>query len=117
MIDSTLSGTEGFKETFLVSRLEWLWPLISGPYEQIDGIKIDVQGMEINALEGMATILEKYKPKLFLEVHRGVSRPQLLDLLASVGYSSPGIAVEPLPAETDPLYADDRTYFFTAVPA
>ncbi len=117
MIDSTLLDAEGFKETFLVSRLDWLWPLISGSDAHIDGVKIDVQGMEINVLEGMEPILEKYKPKLFLEIHRGVSRPRLLKLLCSVGYLPQGIAVEPLPKETDPLYIDDRTYFFTAVPA
>jgi hypothetical protein len=97
--------------------LDWLWPNISGANAKIDGIKIDVQGMEINVLEGMAPILEKYKPKLFLEIHHGVPRPQLLALLDSVGYSKQGIAVEPLPEEIDPFYADDRTYFFTAVPA
>jgi FkbM family methyltransferase len=117
MIDSTLNGVDGFKETFLVTTLESLWPQISGGNAQIDGIKIDVQGMEIKVLEGMAPILEKYKPKLFLEVHRGVPRPQLLDLLGSVGYSQRGVAVEPLPEEKEPAYADDRTYFFTAVPA
>jgi FkbM family methyltransferase len=117
MIDSTLDGVDGFKETFLVSKFEWLWPLISGADPHIDGIKIDVQGMEINVLEGMAPILKQYKPKLFLEVHRGVSRPKLLELLSSVGYGTQGIAVEPLPEETHPLYADDRTYFFTAIPA
>jgi len=117
MIDSTLDGADGFKETFLVSRFEWLWPLISGTDAHIDGIKIDVQGMEISVLEGMAPILKQYKPKLFLEIHRGVSRPQLLELLGSIGYTEHGIAVEPLPEETHPLYADDRTYFFTAIPA
>jgi FkbM family methyltransferase len=117
MIDSTLNEAGGFKETFLVSRLDWLWPQISGTDSHVDGIKIDVQGMEIQVLEGMAPILKKYRPKLFLEIHRGVPRPQLLALLGSLGYSPRGIAVEPLPEETDPLYADDRTYFFTAIPA
>jgi hypothetical protein len=69
----------------------------------------------MDVLDGMAPILKQYKPKLFLEIHRGVSRPQLLTLLGSIGYTEPGIAVEPLPEETHPLYADDRTYFFTAM--
>ena len=114
MIDSTLQGADGFKETFLVSRLDWLWPLISGSDGHIDGIKIDVQGMEISVLEGMASILKQSRPKLFLEVHHGVSRPRLLEILISMGYSPRGEAVEPLPGETEPLYADDRTYFFRA---
>lgn len=115
MIDSTLENTEGFKETFLVSRLDWLWPQISGSDPRIHGVKIDVQGMEIQVIEGMAGLLRQYRPKLFVEVHKGVSRPKLLDLIASLGYSRSGTAVEPLPGETAPAYADDRTYLFTPV--
>ncbi len=114
MIDSTLQGANGFKETLLVSRFDWLWPQISGSDAHIDGIKIDVQGMEISVLEGMASILKESRPKLFLEIHHGASRPRLLEILTSMGYSPRGEAVEPLPGETEPLYADDRTYFFTA---
>ena len=114
MIDSTLQGTNGFKETLLVSRFDWVWPQISGSDAHIDGIKIDVQGMEISVLEGMASILKQSRPKLFLEIHHGVSRPRLLEILTSMGYSPRGEAVEPLPGETEPMYADDRTYFFTA---
>jgi FkbM family methyltransferase len=115
MIDSTLENTEGFKETFLVSRLDWLWPQISGSDPRIHGVKIDVQGMEIQVIEGMAGLLRQYRPKLFVEVHKGVSRPKLLDLIASLGYSRSGTAVEPLHGETAPAYADDRTYLFTPV--
>jgi hypothetical protein len=81
---------------------------------RIDGVKIDVQGMEIQVLEGMADLLKKYKPKLLVEVHRGVSRRKLLDMIDSVGYRPSGFAVEPLPGESEPIYADDRSYFFTA---
>jgi FkbM family methyltransferase len=111
MIDSTLKETEGMREPFLVSRLDWLWPIISGLDPRIDGIKIDVQGMEIQVLEGMAAVLKQYRPKLLVELHTGVSRPRLLEVLDSCGYLPRGVAVEPLPGETDPVYAD-RTYFF-----
>jgi FkbM family methyltransferase len=112
MIDSTLQGCEGFKETFVVSRLDWLWPRISGTDLRIDGVKIDVQGMELQVLEGMAALAKRYQPKLLIELHKGVSRSKLLDLIASIGYEPCGSAVEPLPGETEPLYADDRTYMF-----
>jgi len=114
MIDSTLQESEGFKETFIASRLDWLWPRISGKDLRIDGIKIDVQGMELQVLEGMANLARSYRPKLLIEIHKGVSRMKLLDLVASIGYKSQGIPVEPLPGETDPVYADDRTYLFIA---
>ena len=111
MIDSTLGDIDGFKETFLVARLDWLWPVISGANERIDGVKIDVQGMEIQALEGMATLLKRYRPKLLVELHTGVSRPRILELIGSLGYLPHGIPVEPLPGEMEPVYAD-RTYLF-----
>jgi len=117
MIDSTLQDAPGFKETFTVARLDWLWPRIASPDLRIDGIKIDVQGMEILVLEGMAAVVKRDRPKLLVEVHRGVSRPNLLDVIASIGYKPNGAAVAPLPGESEPLYADDRTYLFTPDPA
>lgn len=112
MIDSTLHDSRGFKETFIASRLDWLWPRISGADARVDGVKIDVQGMEISVLEGMATVAKKWRPKLLVEIHKGVSRPRLLELIASLGYEACGVPVEPLPGEKDPLYADDHTYCF-----
>lgn len=117
MIDSTLTEVAGFKETFAVARLDWLWPRISGSDLRIDGIKIDVQGMEIQALEGMATLVKRYRPKLLIEVHKGVSRQKLLEVIDSIGYTPRGTAIAPLPGESDPLYADDRTYLFSPIPA
>jgi FkbM family methyltransferase len=114
MIDSTLKDSAGFKETFVASRLDWLWPKISGLDLRIHGVKIDVQGMELQVLEGMAALARSYHPKLLIELHKGVSRQKLLDLVVSIGYLPHGSPVEPLPDEIDPVYADDRTYLFTA---
>lgn len=111
MVDSTLQDTDGLKESFLVSRLDWLWPKISESDLRVDGIKIDVQGMEIEVLEGMAAVVKAYRPKLLVELHTGVSRPQFLDVIASLGYLTQGVPLEPLPGESDPVYAD-RTYIF-----
>ena len=112
MIDSTLTETKGFRETFMISRLDWLWPRISEPDSRIDGIKIDVQGMEIEVLEGMTALLKRYRPKLLVELHAGVSRERFLDVLQSLGYLTRGVPVEQLPGESDPDYADNRTYLF-----
>jgi hypothetical protein len=116
MIDSTLQDSTGFKETFLVSRLDWLWPKITGANLRIDGVKIDVQGMELQVLEGMANLARTYRPKLLIEIHKGVSRTKLMDLLASIGYKARGLPIEPLPGEIEPVYANDHTYLFTADP-
>ncbi|HLV88242.1 MAG TPA: FkbM family methyltransferase [Candidatus Sulfotelmatobacter sp.] len=113
MVDSTLKPTNEFKEHFLVSRLDWLWPKICGPDARIDGIKIDVQGMEIKVLEGMADVAKGCQPKLLVELHKGVSRPRFLEVISSIGYEARGVAVDPLPGESEPLYADDRSYQFT----
>ena len=79
-------------------------------------IKIDVQGMEIEVLEGMAAMVKRYRPKLLVELHAGVSRPQFLDVINSLGYLTRGFPVEPLPGESEPVYAN-RTYFFQAAEA
>jgi FkbM family methyltransferase len=37
--------------------------------KQLDAIKIDIEGAELRALEGMRSSIERWKPLLFLEVH------------------------------------------------
>jgi predicted nucleic acid-binding protein len=37
-------------------------------------IKIDVEGAELNVLQGSQNILEKYKPKIILEIHEDFLR-------------------------------------------
>jgi FkbM family methyltransferase len=112
MIDSTLQGSSGLEAVILVSKLDWLWPRICGGNNRIHGIKIDVQGMEIDVLEGMTEVLKLHRPKLFIELHEGVSRGRFLEIIASQGYGMPGEAIEPVPGETKPIYANDRTYLF-----
>lgn len=111
MVDSTLAHAD-WEETILVAGLDWLWPQICGSVPQIDGIKIDVQGMEIQVLRGMAETLRQQHPRLVLEVHRGVSRFELLDLLESAGYSRRATPIEPVEGEIEPRYVDDRSYAF-----
>jgi FkbM family methyltransferase len=118
MVDSTLDpqhaahSNEEWLETTLSAPLDWLWPRLSGDLDQLDGLKVDVQGMEIAAIRGMSGVLAKHRPKLVLEVHRGVPRPELLALLAEIGYTDPGIPIEPVPDEVAPQYLDDRSYAF-----
>lgn len=111
MVDSTVEGGE-WKEAMLTVRLDSLWPQICGDDPRIDGIKIDVQGMEIEALRGMTGLLAEYKPKLVVEVHRGVDRGELIDLLETTGYCPQAVAIEPVAGEIEPQYLDDRSYAF-----
>jgi FkbM family methyltransferase len=113
MVDSTIQAGV-WNETILAARLDWLWPQICGRQQRIDGIKIDVQGMEIATLRGMIELLKSYRPKLVVELHHGVARAELMDLLKAAGYSSKAVAIEPVEGEIEPQYIDDRSYAFLA---
>jgi len=113
MVDSTLQDGRAV-ETILVARLDWLWPQICGDQRQIDGIKIDVQGMEIEVLRGMTCLLSEWRPRLVVEFHAGVDRSELLDLIAGAGYCRQATTLEPIAGEAEPLYVDDRSYAFEA---
>lgn len=118
MVDSTLPKDEGhteWQETIMVARLDWLWPRICGGREQIDGVKIDVQGMEVEVLNGMIETLRRQHPKLVVEVHHGVDRNQLLGLIETAGYSRQATPIEPVEGEVEPQYVNDRSYYFKAV--
>lgn len=113
MADSTVKCGDSF-ETIMVARLDWLWPQICGERKKIEGVKIDVQGMEIEVLQGMSALLNQYKPKLVIEIHRGVSRERLLDLVEGLGYKPRGTPIEAGGEEVEPRYIDDRSYAFLA---
>nr|WP_281431863.1 FkbM family methyltransferase [Rhizobium setariae] len=67
-------------------------------FADVDGpmfLKIDTEGYEYQVLKGAAKILEK-KPKLLIEVHKGMarfgfSRADMYDLLKGYGYSIYGL--------------------------
>jgi FkbM family methyltransferase len=100
--------------TIYVASFDWLWPQICGGNARIDGVKIDVQGMEIDVVRGMSTWLKAWKPKLAVELHPGVNREDLLTLLESCGYDRSALPIEPAGGETAPQFLDNRSYVFTA---
>lgn len=61
--------------------------------QRIDYIKIDVEGFEHNVIIGALKTLEKFKPKLFIELDdenlkdQGTSAKELIELITSLGYS------------------------------
>src|SRR5438105_10530365 len=94
--------------TILVAALDRIWESLS-PGTRIDGIKIDVQGMELDVLEGMKNILRQSHPKLIVELHSGVDRDSLRTLLHLVGYPSNGVALGVTADATAEAYEDDQS--------
>jgi FkbM family methyltransferase len=121
MVDSTIERTTNHEprtewlENIMVARLDWLWPRVCGGSERIDGVKIDVQGMEVEVLNGMIETLRRHHPKLVVEVHTGVDRKELLGLIETVGYSRRALPIEPIEGEVEPQYVNDRSYYFKEV--
>lgn len=79
---------------------------------RIDGVKIDVQGMELSVLVGMRWSLSTDHPKVIVEFHAQVDRQPILDVLGKAGYRLPGEPIEPGRQRTEGSYYDDRSYFF-----
>ncbi len=61
-------------------------PLDNFRLPRCDFIKIDVEGMEIDALKGAKETIAKYQPILFVENDREKNSKALIDLLFSYGY-------------------------------
>jgi hypothetical protein len=78
----------------------------------IHGVKIDVQGMELDVLEGMTETLREQHPKIVVEIHSGVDRKRFSELVRYAGYRLPGIPVDPVTAKTQATYHDDYSYAF-----
>jgi FkbM family methyltransferase len=116
MADSTLPtcGRTQFV-TIPIARFDWAWPLLHNGDAAVHGIKIDVQGMELEVLTGMQETLRRWHPRLVIELHTGVNRAAVLALLRDVGYSTSATAVEPAVDERTPLLLDDRSYAFTPI--
>jgi FkbM family methyltransferase len=112
MANHALGGSQ-FENIYLIG-FDRLWTSLGGG--PIHGVKIDVQGMELQTLAGMSRSLSEQRPKLVVEFHPGVSRKPILNLLALAGYQLPAKPLEPAPSETEAAYHDDRSYSFEPTP-
>jgi FkbM family methyltransferase len=116
MIDSQLPA-DGRVEMIAITAvgLDAVWDGVAGDDQVIHGIKIDVQGMELDALRGMRQLLETHRPKIVLEIHRDVPRDDVLALLEDCGYLlDPEPIDETLGAFADPQ--SNASFVFQAPP-
>lgn len=105
------NGSSACEESIQIVRFDWLWPLINGGDDKIDGIKVDVQGMELDVLNGMRTTLKRLQPKLVVEFHEGVDRGEVLTLLKDSRYRDEPVPIfDSLPGQGAIL--DDHSYAF-----
>ncbi len=115
MADSTISNV-GRTADLLVTSFDSVWPAISEGNVRVDGIKIDVQGMEFSVLQGMTTALTEQGPTVILEFHKGVDRIAIHDHLLGCGYSCEGSLVsgagESMPPTEPAGYLSDTSYVF-----
>jgi FkbM family methyltransferase len=87
MIDSQLPAGGTAQMTAIIAvGLDALWEGLCAGDPVVHGMKIDVQGMELDALRGMRRLLAQHRPKIVLEIHRDVPRDEVLDVLESCGY-------------------------------
>jgi len=56
------------------------------PYDQLDLLKIDVEGMERDVLEGARASIKRFQPLLYVENDQPQKSPELIQWLFDVGY-------------------------------
>jgi FkbM family methyltransferase len=111
MAESGVKADAPWREALLIARLDAVWEDLCGGRERIDGVKIDVQGMELLAVRGMGALLRRFTPKLVIELHRGVDRSELHDVLRSIGYSTRAVAIDAATQDSGTLL-DNCSYAF-----
>ena len=104
----------GATEPILIIALDHIWDRLCGDRAPIHGVKIDVQGAEVDVLKGMANLLIRHRPKLVVEIHPGVDRSEFLEAVESVGYLPQGQPVDRQSEGGEVTYLDDRSYVFHA---
>ena len=110
MADQAAASSHNTSVVTFVS-FDSIWPRISEGQSHVDGVKIDVQGMEEQVLRGMTALLRASQPTVVIEFHQGVNRQAILAILRHCGYSENSKPIEP----GSDGFLDDRSYIFVPV--
>lgn len=116
MADSTLVNSKHDTQAIESISFDALWPTLAGGNLMVHGVKIDVQGMEIDVLNGMRETLRRSRPIVAVELHKGVDRKAILTVLAGCGYTTVGEPIETRKVSGPPQYRDDCSYAFRPQP-
>lgn len=98
-------------QDILVIGFDDLWAALGR--RPVSGVKIDVQGMEVEVLEGMTRTLIAQRPHLVVEVHAGVDRARIAELLGNAGYHLPATPLQPETTGHKTVQYADQSYVFT----
>jgi FkbM family methyltransferase len=112
MADHVADGRAVTMDRVLAVAFDEVWPGIAQGERRIHGVKIDVQGMEIDVLTGMGDALRSSRPVLVVEIHHGVDRTVLLQLRSDLGYGRRPDAPEAPNESHGSNYLDNRSYCF-----
>lgn len=61
-------------------------PMDTFKFEKLDLLKVDVEGFELDVLEGARETIKKHMPKIILEVHSTILKEECSNLLSEFGY-------------------------------
>jgi FkbM family methyltransferase len=111
MADSGLPAAE-WSETIYTKSFDALWPSLCEGSLRIDGVKIDVQGMELFVIRGMQETLLRFRPLLVIEFHEGVVRAEVQALLEACGYGRSGLSIEEVGRPMTTEFLDNKSYVF-----
>ncbi len=87
---SSYAGKKSYSEKIAAISLDLY--LLQNPVHQIDFIKLDIEGAEYYALQGMNTTLKKFNPKLLIEIEEEIiartdyTAGDMIQYLSDLGY-------------------------------
>lgn len=64
-------------------------PIDSVVHEPVSLMKVDVEGMELQALKGARRVISEYKPQIFVESHTEAHLQEIVEFLVACGYRQP----------------------------